>query len=573
MKCLVTGGAGFIGSNLAIFLEKDGHEVVVADNFSSGHSDNISDFKGKVIDLDLSKDFGLDEDFDVIFHQAAITDPRYPHDNETIRQNVDGFYRILQFALKSGAKLIYASTASLYGNGAAPQKEDRPKELLSAYAKSKLIMDEMACHHFDDMHIIGLRYFNVFGPREEKKGRPASMVYHLAKQMMAGNRPKIFKMGEQKRDHIYVKDCVLANIKALDAKSGIYNVGTGVATSFNELVKVLNDVLDTNLEPEYIDMPYDKNSYQSNTQADTSRAKNLLGFSAEYDLKRGVKEYLDDFNKKRIVVIGDLMLDKYIFGKVERISPEAPVQIVTVEREKYVPGGAANAASNVSSLSGEVYLVGIVGNDIAKDQQLLRIDYENNDYIDNGMNEKIIDRINQLEGISAIIVSDYAKGTVTKELMIGLRGLANEKKIQLIVDPKPRHKLFYRDVNLITPNKKEAEEMSGIVIDSNDALEKAGKKIMDDLGCNVIITTGEKGMSIFEAGRGPVHIPTVAKEVYDVSGAGDTVIATLGLALSCGASLKDSALIANHAAGIKVGKLGTATVSKEELAVALNQDE
>lgn len=293
MKCLVTGGAGFIGSNLAIYLEENSHQVVVADNFSSGHKDNISKFKGKVVNLDLSRNFNLNENFDVIFHQAAITDPRYPDDKDTMRQNLEGFNNILQFAKKIKAKLIYASTASLYGNGPAPQREDQPKELLSAYAKSKLIIDEMACHHFNDMHIVGLRYFNVFGPREEKKGRAASMVYHLAKQLIAGKRPRIFKMGEQKRDHIYVKDCVSANIKALEAKSGIYNVGTGVGTSFNSLVKVLNEVLGTDLEPEYIDMPYEKKSYQSNTQADTNRAKQLLRFSSEYDLKSGVKDYVE----------------------------------------------------------------------------------------------------------------------------------------------------------------------------------------------------------------------------------------------------------------------------------------
>jgi ADP-L-glycero-D-manno-heptose 6-epimerase len=181
----------------------------------------------------------------------------------------------------------------LYGNGPAPQKEDQPKELLSAYARSKLIMDEMASHHFDDMHIVGLRYFNVFGPNEALKGRPASMIYHLAKQMLAGKNPRIFKMGEQKRDHIYVKDCVLANIKALDAKPGVYNVGTGIGTSFNELAKVLNEVLGTNLQPEYFDMPYDPKSYQADTQADTERAEKFLKFKAKYSLKEGVKEYIE----------------------------------------------------------------------------------------------------------------------------------------------------------------------------------------------------------------------------------------------------------------------------------------
>jgi ADP-L-glycero-D-manno-heptose 6-epimerase len=291
MKCLVTGGAGFIGSNLALHLEEQGHAVTILDNFLSGNRANIKGFKGRLIESDVSKQFKIDEKFDVIFHQAAITDPRYPNDEEVLRQNLWGFRSIMEIAKKHNSKLIYASTASLYGNGPAPQKEDQPKELLSAYAKSKLIMDEMASHHHDDMHIVGLRYFNVFGPGEEHKWRAASMIYHLTKQMKAGKKPRIFKMGEQIRDHIYVKDCVLANMKAMDAKSGVYNVGTGIGTSFNELVSILNNVLGTNLMPEYIDMPYDKKTYQENTQADTSRAEKILGFKARYSLKKAIEEY------------------------------------------------------------------------------------------------------------------------------------------------------------------------------------------------------------------------------------------------------------------------------------------
>lgn len=292
MKCLVTGGAGFIGSNLALELEKQGHAITIVDNFSSGHKDNIREFKGKVLNADISKPFKINDKFDAIFHHASITDPRNPDDKETMGQNLTGFRQILELARKDNAKLIYASTASLYGNGSAPQKEDQPKEILSAYALSKLIMDEMACHHFDDMHIVGLRYFNVFGPGEAHKGRAASMIYHLTKQMKAGKNPRIFKMGEQKRDHIYVKDCVLASIKALEAKSGIYNVGTGIATSFNELIKILNNALGTNLEPEYFDMPYDPKTYQDHTQADTTKAGEKLRFKAKCNLKKAIKEYI-----------------------------------------------------------------------------------------------------------------------------------------------------------------------------------------------------------------------------------------------------------------------------------------
>ncbi|MFH0875685.1 MAG: NAD-dependent epimerase/dehydratase family protein, partial [archaeon] len=242
MKCLVTGGAGFIGSNLALELEKKKNEVVVADNLLSGSENNLKGFKGKFMKIDVSKHFELNEDFDAIFHEAAITDPRFGNDEETIRANIDGFKNIIELAKRKKAKLVYASTAGLYGNGNVPMKESQEKEILSAYGKSKLMMDELASRLFGKMHIVGLRYFNVFGPREKYKGRSASMIYHLAKQIKDGKNPRLFKWGEQKRDHIYVKDAVDATIKAVDAKSGIYNVGTGIATSFNELVKLLNQV-------------------------------------------------------------------------------------------------------------------------------------------------------------------------------------------------------------------------------------------------------------------------------------------------------------------------------------------
>lgn len=294
MKYLVTGGAGFIGSNLALELENQGHEVIIADNLFTGTKENLNDFKGKIMQIDISKPFEIKEKLDVIFHQAAITDPRFEDDNEMIRLNIDGFKNIINLAEKNNAKLIYASSGSVYGNGPVPMKEYQKKDILSAYAKSKLAMDETAKNYFDKMHIVGLRYLNVFGPREAHKGRPASMIYHLAKQMISGKKPRIFKMGEQKRDHIYVKDAVSATIMAINAKkSGVYNIGTGIATSFNELISILNEVLGTNLEPEYFDNPYE-GTYQNNTQADTKNAEEYLGFKAKYKLKDAVKEYVEE---------------------------------------------------------------------------------------------------------------------------------------------------------------------------------------------------------------------------------------------------------------------------------------
>lgn len=292
MKCLVTGGAGFIGSNLALELEKQGNEVIVVDNLLTGTKGNLDGFNGKFMEVDISRDFEFDEKLDVIFHIAAITDPRFDDDEETIRANIDGFKNLLNLAIKNKVKFVYASTAGLYGNGPVPMKEDQEKDILSAYGKSKLMNDEIAEKYFEEMHIVGLRYFNVFGPREAHKGRPASMIYHLSKQIKNGKRPRIFKHGEQKRDHIYVKDAVDATIKALNAKSGIYNVGTGIATDFNELINVLNEVLGTNYEPEYFDMSYDPKTYQSNTQADTSKAKKYLDFKCKWSLKEGIKDYV-----------------------------------------------------------------------------------------------------------------------------------------------------------------------------------------------------------------------------------------------------------------------------------------
>jgi len=298
MKFLVTGGAGFIGSNLALELEKQGNEVIIVDNLFSGDERNLKDFKGKFIHADISKDFEIDEKLDAIFHIAAITDPRFEDSERLVSENVDGFKNMLELAKKNNAKLIYASTANLYGNGKTPMEEDQPKEIITEYGKSKLIMDEMASHHLDNMHIVGLRYFNVFGPRESHKGRPASMIYHLRKQILESKNPKLFKMGEQERDHIYVKDVVKASILALSAKkSGVYNVGTGISSNFNEVVKTLNEVLGTDLKIEYFDSPYDIKTYQIDTQADTTRAEKFLGFKAEYDLKQGIKDYHEWLNK------------------------------------------------------------------------------------------------------------------------------------------------------------------------------------------------------------------------------------------------------------------------------------
>jgi ADP-L-glycero-D-manno-heptose 6-epimerase len=293
MKCLVTGGAGFIGSNIALELEAKGYDVTIIDNLLTGSRENIIGFKGKFIEKDVSADnFELNDNFDAIFHEASITDPRNPNDENTYNQNISGFKNILRLAQKNNAKLVYASTAGLYGNGPTPMVESQDKEILSVYGKSKLEMDRMAEKLFDKMHIVGLRYFNVFGPREKFKGRAASMIYHLGNQIRAGKNPRIFEFGEQKRDHIYVRDVVDATIRSLEAKhSGIVNVGTGISTTFNELIRILNEVLNKDVKIEYFVMPYDPKTYQENTQADTKKAESELGFKAKWLLKQAIRHY------------------------------------------------------------------------------------------------------------------------------------------------------------------------------------------------------------------------------------------------------------------------------------------
>ncbi|MGH8015633.1 MAG: NAD-dependent epimerase/dehydratase family protein [Candidatus Zixiibacteriota bacterium] len=300
LTCLVTGGAGFVGSNLAIELENQGHNVIVIDNLFTGSKSNLEAFKGKFYQTDVSRPFEIKEKIDVIFHEAAITNPRFTDDTEMMGANIEGFKLVVELTKKKNSRLVYASTANLYGNGPVPMSESQTPELITAYGRSKLEMDNLTMHLKNKMHIVGLRYFNVFGPREEFKEKAASMVFHLMNQMKSGKRPRIFNHGEQKRDHIYINDVVTATINAMNARSGIYNVGSGVATSFNELVATLNKTLRTELKPDYFDMPYDPRTYQMNTQADITLAKRELNWQPGYSLEKGIQETIDWYSKKEV---------------------------------------------------------------------------------------------------------------------------------------------------------------------------------------------------------------------------------------------------------------------------------
>ena len=297
---LVTGGAGFIGSNLTLDLQEKFPDarLTVIDDFRSGDFKNLRGYRGDFIaqnlaTLDWREQFG-EQKFDAIFHLASITDTTLHDQFVQVHDNVESFRRILNFARPTKTRIIYASSAATYGAATEASVESNGAAPANVYAFSKTIMDNIArraAAGSPDWIVIGLRYFNVYGPREAHKGVPASMVYHLAKQMKAGQRPRIFKHGEQKRDFIYVKDIVEGSILALDAsESGIYNLGTGQARSFNELVDILNKCLGTKLPADYIDNPHAH--YQNFTEADLDKVRSTLGYAPLFPLEEGVRDYV-----------------------------------------------------------------------------------------------------------------------------------------------------------------------------------------------------------------------------------------------------------------------------------------
>ena len=297
---LVTGGAGFIGSNLVLTLQERMPEarLTVIDDFRSGDFKNLTGYTGDFVaqnlaTLDWREQFG-DEQFDAIFHLASITDTTLHDQFVQVHDNVESFRRLLNFAKPNRTRVIYASSAATYGAASAASVETNGAAPANVYAFSKAIMDNLArraARESQDWIIVGLRYFNVYGPREAHKGVPASMVYHLSRQMKAGQRPRIFKHGDQKRDFVYVKDVVEGSIRALAAlQSGVYNLGSGHARSFNELIDVLNRSLGTDLKPEYIENPHAH--YQNFTQADLASVRNSLGYEPKYPLEIGVADYM-----------------------------------------------------------------------------------------------------------------------------------------------------------------------------------------------------------------------------------------------------------------------------------------
>jgi len=312
-----------------------------------------------------------------------------------------------------------------------------------------------------------------------------------------------------------------------------------------------------------------------------------------------MKAIVRKFNKKRILVLGDLMMDKYIWGDVSRISPEAPIPVVEVRKDTSCLGGAGNVSQNLLSLGAFPIHVGLVGRDkegewlknnlpcdkgifvlsdrpttiktriIAHHQQVVRVDKEDKRPIPPQLEEKILAFI-QKENFDGLLISDYNKGLIISSLLKRTLSFAQQKKIPVYVDPKVSNFFLFSPVSLITPNHHEAEKIVHHECNSRRGVEKAGEKMLEKLSAQfLIIKRGEQGLSVFERGKKPLHIPTIAKEVYDVTGAGDTVIATASLALLSDASIQEAAILANTAAGIVVGKLGTASLTPEELLQAL----
>jgi len=325
----------------------------------------------------------------------------------------------------------------------------------------------------------------------------------------------------------------------------------------------------------------------------------------EHASKTILLNLIDKFPQTRTMVIGDIMIDHFIWGNVNRISPEAPVPVVTVTEESRRLGGAANVIRNISSLGGRVYSSGVVGNDemgekilqqfrllnintegviinndrpttiktriIGHNQQVVRFDREKISPLHPDSKQRIINYVKKcLPEINTIIISDYGKGVVSRDLVEEVTFLSKNKKIPVIVDPKVENIDCYKGVTMITPNQYEAGDAVLVKILSDDDAVKASALLQKKIDCeSVLITRGEHGMTLLEKNGSFTHIPTLATEVYDVTGAGDTVISTLGLALATGASAKVSSLLANYSAGIVIKKVGTASVKAEELRQAV----
>lgn len=318
-------------------------------------------------------------------------------------------------------------------------------------------------------------------------------------------------------------------------------------------------------------------------------------------------DIFDSFSNVNVLIIGDVMLDRYWWGSVSRISPEAPVPVVRMDNMTLAPGGAANVAANVAGLGAKAILVGVTGDDseaallpdvlqaagvsdeylfkiagrhtttktrvIAHSQQVARIDQETTTNLSPDAEQVLLQKLQPLvEMANAVIISDYAKGFLTDALLQQIIGLASKNGVNVLVDPKGKDYSKYRSASLLTPNRREAADACSLEEDDQRVVDIAGKKLLSELDLkSVLITQGEDGMTLFQREGDPQHLKTVAREVFDVTGAGDTVIACLGVALGAGAELVTAATIANAAAGLVVEQVGTTAISVNELREAMDR--
>ncbi len=321
----------------------------------------------------------------------------------------------------------------------------------------------------------------------------------------------------------------------------------------------------------------------------------------------GFEQILEQFDRARVVILGDLMIDQYIWGKVKRISPEAPIPVVEVVREDFSLGGAANVASNLTALGASVEICGVVGEDafggmlmemmkdkgietrlvvkdstrptilktriVAHKQQVVRVDREDTSHVQGECLHEMRNRLREtIPDVDAVILEDYGKGVIQERILSEIVPLARGLGKVVTVDPKREHFSLYKGVTAITPNREEAEEATGISITDERTLHEAGAQLMDRLRCDaVLITMGSEGMCLFREGNAPLMIPARAREVYDVSGAGDTVIAVFTSALVAGGTFRQAAMLSNVAGGLVVEKLGTAVVTREEILARMKQ--
>lgn len=291
---VVTGGAGFIGSNLALELERRGARVTIIDDFTTGHFENLRGFHGLALAAKVeAPDWPdrLPSNPDIVFHLASITDTTV-RDQARMMSNVEGMRVVLELARRLSIPVVYASSAAVYGKGKVPMREDDTPDPANIYGFSKLAMERLAAEYRRrGVRSIGLRYFNVYGPGEDYKGIACSMVGQLARQMLAGRNPRIFRDGEQGRDFIHVADVVEATVRAanrLDLE--VVNVGTGIETTFNQIIRYLNEGLGTSFEPEYFENPYAV-FYQDHTRADATRLAKGMEFRTRFTPRDGILEY------------------------------------------------------------------------------------------------------------------------------------------------------------------------------------------------------------------------------------------------------------------------------------------